>query len=163
MESEGWRSRGYLPHCDAAALVQHVIFGTAGRGEGLKGHFGARLLNQPEAAAAVQGALLHFDAQRYNLLAWCIMPNHVHVVMQQHEGWPLAALLHSWKSFSANAVNRAHQRRGAVWQREYFDRFMRDDRHLETTIAYVEHNPVAAGFVRQASDWLWSSAAFRQR
>lgn len=161
MESEGWRSRGYLPHCDAAELVQHVIFGTAGRGEGLKGYFGARLLQQDDAAGAVQDALLHFDAERYRLLAWCVMPNHVHVVVQQIEGWPLAVVLHSWKSFTAKAINRAHARLGPVWQREYFDRFMRDDRQLATTIAYVEHNPVAAGYVKHAADWPWSSAKRR--
>ncbi len=61
----------------------------------------------------------------------------------------------------AKAINRAHARQGAVWQREYFDRFMRDDRQLATTIAYVEHNPVAAGYVKRAAEWAWSSARRR--
>jgi len=161
MESEGWRSRGYLPHSDAPGQVQHVTFCTAGRGEGIAGHFGARLLKHDEAAGAVQQALLHFDGARYRLLAWCVMPNHVHVIIGQIEAWPLAPVLHSWKSFTAKQINRIHARNGAVWQREYYDRFMRDDRQLATAVAYVEHNPVAAGYVKKASDWPWSSAVFR--
>lgn len=161
MKHAGWTSRGYLPHCDAALLIQHVTFATVGRGEGIAGHFGERLLANDSAASAVQDALLHFDGERYKLIAWCVMPNHVHVVLEQSERHPLSAVKHSWKSFTANQINRIHNRRGAVWMREYFDRFMRDDHHLATTIAYVERNPVAAGYVPRAEVWPWSSAAHR--
>jgi putative DNA methylase len=73
------------------------------------------------------------------------MPNHALVIVEQIEGWPLASVVHSWKSFSANAVNRVLGRTGSVWMREYFDRFMRDNDHFNTAIAYVEGNPVSAG------------------
>lgn len=163
MKHSGWTSRGYLPHCDAAQLIQHLTFATAGKGEGIAGHFGARLFAEAEAASAVQDALLHFDGERYCLLAWCVMPNHVHVVAEQAEGWPLAKVMHGWKSFTANKVNRLLGRRGSVWLREYYDRFMRDDDHLAKTIAYVERNPVAAGYAKRETDWLWSSASMRAK
>lgn len=157
----GWTSRGYIPHFDCASLTQHIVFSTVGRGEGIASYFGAHLLGDPAAAQSMEATLLHFDGERYRLLAWCVMPNHVHVVAEQVEGWPLAHIVHSWKSFSAKQINRALNRTGAVWMREYFDRFMRDNDHLTTTIAYVEHNPVAKGWVKSSAQWPWSSARRR--
>ncbi len=161
MQHAGWRSRGYIPHCDGAGLIQHIIISCIGAESGVEANFSLRLLAQPDAAAIVEGALLHFDAERYRLLAWCVMPSHVHVVVEQSEGCPLAQVVHSWKSFTANAVNKTLGRRGAVWQREYFDRFMRDNDHLSTTIHYVEYNPVDAGLAERAESWPWSSARLR--
>jgi putative transposase len=158
----GWTSRGYLPHCDGGGLVQHIVFSTIGRGEGIASHFGAHFLSNQGNAQCVQEALLHFDGERYRLLAWCVMPNHVHVVAEQIEGWPLAGVVHAWKSFTAKHINRALARSGAVWMREYFDRFMRDDEHFNATIGYVERNPVARGWVAMPEDWPWSSAAHRK-
>ena len=109
----------------------------------------------------MQDVLLHFDDERYRLWAWCVMSNHVHVVAEQREGWALSRVVHAWKSYSANEINRVHGRRGPVWMREYFDRYMRNDDHLSTTIDYVENNPVAAGLCRAAMDWPWSSAPLR--
>jgi len=60
------------------------------------GH-GACWLLQPEIGSLVERALLHFDQHRYRLLAWCIMPNHVHALIETLEGWPLSNVLHSWK------------------------------------------------------------------
>jgi REP element-mobilizing transposase RayT len=57
------------------------------------GH-GACWLHRADIAALVEGALLHFDQQRYRLLAWCIMPNHVHALIETMEGFPLPDVLH---------------------------------------------------------------------
>lgn len=86
------------------------------------------------------------------------MPNHVHAIIEQTDGWPLATVIHSWKSFSANAINRALGRTRPVWLREYYDRFMRNDDHLAATTVYVESNPVTAGLTQYPQDWRWSSA-----
>jgi len=157
----GWHSRGYLPHCDAAGLVQHVVFATVGEGDEIARHFGAHFLKRPDVADLVQAALLHFDGERYALLAWCVMPNHVHVVIEQRLGRSLADVVHSWKSFTAKRINTALARQGALWLPDYFDRYLRSDAHLAATIAYVEANPVAAGLALQAAEWPWSSAARR--
>ena len=161
MDHAGWRSRGYIPHCNAADIIQHITISTIGAESGVEANFGLGLLAHAETAAIGQGAILHFDDERYRLLAWCVMSNHVHAVVQQIEGWPLANVVHSWKSFTANRINRALGRTGPVWLREYFDRYMRDDDHLAATIFYVEHNPVEAGIVDQAVQWPWSSAGRR--
>jgi putative transposase len=180
----GWRSRGYLPHYDASETVQHVVFRLADslpaevmrqledapkrvRFEAaeatLDAGVGSRLLADPGAAGVVQAALLHFDAERYRLLAWCAMPTHVHVLVEQMTDWPLAAVIHGWKSFTAHAINRSLQRSGPVWAREYFDRMMRDDRQLEAARFYIENNPVAAGLCASMEDWRWSSALSRNQ
>jgi len=173
---KGWRSRGYLPHCDAAQLIQHLVFGLADalpagaaptsavHGDQLldTGH-GACLLRRPECAATIEEVLLHSDGERYRLLAWCVMPNHVHVIAEQVAGVPLSDVVQAWKSSSAHRINHLLARRGRLWRREYFDRFMRDNDHLSTSIAYVEDNPVKAKLAATAVDWPWSSARLRRR
>ena len=115
------------------------------------GH-GACVLRAPAIAAMVQGSLLAFDAQRYRLLAWVVMPNHVHVLFQPMAGWTVAKLVASWKKFTARRicdVGRAagDGASGPVWHREYWDRFIRDSRHLAQTVEYIHQNPVKRGYV----------------
>jgi len=124
------------------------------------GH-GECLLANPDLAGVVENTLLFFDAERYALLAWCIMPNHVHVLIKPFIGWPLDKVIGSWKTYSARSINRVLNRSGQVWQREYFDRYIRDDAHLTATIDYIECNPVKAGLVKNACDWRFSSAAYK--
>jgi putative transposase len=122
---------------------------------------GACWLNREGVAALVENALLHFDNERYRLLAWCIMPNHVHAVLELLQGHRLGAVLHSWKSFTANKANAMVGRTGPFWHDDYFDRYMRDEDHLWRTIEYVEQNPAKAKLVATPENWPWSSARFR--
>jgi len=115
-------------------------------------------LRDERLAALVENALLHFDSQRYRLIAWCIMPNHVHALIETWERWPLAGVLHSWKSFTASEANKLLGRTGSFWFREYHDRFIRDENHFARAVAYIEQNPVKAGLVKAAHDWKFGSA-----
>jgi len=124
------------------------------------GH-GACWLRDERLAALVENALLFFDGQRYRLIAWCVMPNHVHVLIETWPGFPLAQVLHSWKSFTAQQANRLLGRSGAFWAREYFDRFVRDERHFQQAVDYIEENPVKARLVASAEEWRFGSAATR--
>lgn len=124
------------------------------------GH-GSCWLRDPRIGRVVEDALLHFDAQRYRLLAWCVMPNHVHVLIEPWEGWPLASVVHTWKSFTANHANRLLEMHGRFWQREYHDRYIRDAEHYASAVKYIEENPVKAGLVRTPIEWSWSSAKYR--
>jgi putative DNA methylase len=126
-----------------------------------RGH-GSRLLAQARHAQTVQDCLLFHDSQRYALPAWCIMPTHVHVVVEPFDGVPLSDIAQQWKSVSAHAINRVEGRKGALWQREYFDRFMRLGQQFEWTVAYVENNPVAAGLIERPEDWRFSSVSWRR-
>jgi REP element-mobilizing transposase RayT len=106
---------------------------------------GACLLKHPEAAEIVWNALRHFDGQRYRLHAWCIMPNHVHVVVSPLGDHGLPEILHSWKSFTAHAINQALGRKGEVWERESFDHLIRSADAVDRFISYTQNNPVEAG------------------
>ncbi len=176
-----WHSRGYLPHCDVPGLIQAVTFRLAdslpsevleglkyAAGDNKEQHkrvdtlldagYGACWLKQPEIAARVEDALLHWDGTRYHLLAWCVMPNHVHALIETHTDFPLPDVVHSWKSFLAHAINQHLGRTRAVWMHDYFDRYVRDDHHLAAVIAYIHANPVKAGLVSDEPDWPYSSA-----
>ena len=123
-----------------------------------QGH-GACWLREERIAGQVEDALLHYDGVRYRLLSWVIMPNHVHAMIETTPGFPLEAVVHSWKSFTAKQVNKILGRSGQVWEEDYFDRYIRDENHLSTVVDYIEQNPVKAGLVDTASDWRWSSAS----
>ena len=179
----GWHERGYLPHFDAPGLTQFVTFGlddslppraweqirnadsecAAIRALHLAfdEHHGACRLRIPEVAGLVEAALLHFHGERYELRGWCVMPNHVHVLVRINQV-PLREILHSWKSFSAREANRFLDRAGnAFWHEDYFDRYARDAEHEVRILHYIERNPCKARLVCEPHNWRWSSARFR--
>lgn len=118
---------------------------------------GACHLQDPANARIVRDALTHFDGQRYRLLAWCIMPNHVHVLISLVDSSPpLSRIVRSWKSFSARQINANTGRSGALWMPDYFDRYVRDQSHLDACMHYIRQNPVKAGLVDDADDWPWT-------
>jgi REP element-mobilizing transposase RayT len=123
------------------------------------GH-GSCWLKDLQIGRLVEEELLHFDGERYQLLAWCIMPNHVHVLIEPNAGWDLEKIVQAWNGRTALPANRLLGRTGSFWQREYFDRFVRDDAHLENALRYIDENPVKAGLARNAKDWPLSSARF---
>ena len=181
----GWTSRGYLPHLNRPGLVQGITFRLW---DSLPGHiaaslaeeatdvpegakrarieaylnagYGACTLRDPSIAGLVQSALLFFDGIRYRLIAWVVMPNHVHVLIETIEGHPLQRIVHSWKSFTANKANQILGRSGRFWFPDYFDRYVRDERHLNNAVRTIHWNPVKAGLVESPDDWPFSSASW---
>ena len=220
-KGKGWHSRGYLPHFDASGLYQAITYrlgdslprsasippASSPPGDDEKKErrqteqkldkgYGSCILRDKGIAKIVVDAWKYFDARRYDLVAYVVMPNHVHVLIKTHEGFPLSDVVHSWKSFTAHEINKhlkgleicgrdargpgdkhlkgleicGRDARGPgdkrlrgggdtkVWQEDYFDRFIRDERHFAQAIAYIHENPVKAGLCRHASEWPWSSA-----
>jgi type I restriction enzyme R subunit/putative DNA methylase len=138
-------------------------------------------LRDPRVARLTEDALLHFHGQRYELLAWCVMPNHVHVLVHVWKT-PLWKIVQSWKHFIQTQTKRllterrlparldsdinrnAPGRRPALqWQREYWDTFMRDEEQERTAIRYIESNPLKAKLCRTPEDWAFGSAKFRDK
>ncbi len=119
---------------------------------------GSCLLKDPQLADLVQQSLIHFEGERYFLSAWCVMPNHVHVVVSPLGRHLISKILHSWKSYTAHEINRRLEGSGPVWERESFDHIIRTADHLSRFISYIENNPVAAGFCATPQDWPFSSA-----
>ena len=123
--------------------------------------YGACLLAREDIARVVRSALLHHDQDRYRLLAWVIMPNHVHALIELVGTNTLKRVVKTWKSFTARKANAALDRVGPFWQPDYHDRYVRRDSHLNRVVAYIEHNPVSAGLCRRPQDWSFSSASSR--
>ena len=119
-------------------------------------HHGAAFMRNPHVAEIVANAITCFDRDRYDLYAWCVMPNHVHVVLRPLTR-ELSQVVQSWKTYSGRCANEMLGRCGTFWQREYFDRVIRDDNDLERTIEYVLSNPVKAGL----GDWRFTSADWK--
>jgi REP element-mobilizing transposase RayT len=180
-----WHSRGYLPHFDIPGLHQSLTFRLADSlpidvNERLERAFatdgasrrrqveaylgkgwGTCVLRDPNCAEMVENSLLTDDGKDYRLLAWVIMPNHVHVLIATMPGHPVATVVQRWKGGTARAINRYTGRTGVLWQREYWDRFIRDEAQYLWTKRYIEDNPLKAGLVREACTWRWSSAWWR--
>lgn len=93
----------------------------------------------------------------YNLFAYVVMPNHVHVLFQPIV--PLARITRGIKGVSARDANATLGRVGKpFWQDEAFDHWIRDGAGFERTLHYIENNPVKAGLAKRPEDWPWSSA-----
>lgn len=120
------------------------------------GH-GRCLLGRPDFARIVQDKLVEGHGKCYELIAWCVMPNHVHVLIRQGDGSSLGKIVRSWKGSSAQLIHLALQSQGSVWARDYFDRAIRDQDHFCRSIAYIHRNPVKAGLVKESGEWAFSS------
>lgn len=125
---------------------------------------GCCALRHPGIARYVRDSLLHFHGERYRLHAWCVMPNHVHVLVEPLVD--MASIVQGWKSFTARWILRNAAtlgvdvpQAGKVWLRDYWDRFVRSERHYQAAVDYIHRNPVKAGLCETPASWPWSSAS----
>ncbi|MBQ7212782.1 MAG: transposase [Muribaculaceae bacterium] len=116
--------------------------------------YGQCFMKNDDVAQIIQENLMHFNGERYWVHNWCIMPNHVHILIEVKEGWSLSTIMHSWRSYTAKAANKVLGRTGEFWQDEYFDRYIRDEEHYRNVMNYIDNNPVKAGL----KDWKWCQA-----
>ncbi len=117
--------------------------------------YGECVLRQPEIADLMQQTMIRCDGERYDLLAWCVMPNHVHVILRPFEGETLGRILQSWKGGSTHRINPMLGRTGTLWMRESFDRLIRNREHLKNAVIDVMDNPKQAGL----RHWRWFGVA----
>jgi putative DNA methylase len=115
-------------------------------------------LRDPAAAKLVEDALLFHAPRDYDLIAWVVMPNHVHVVLRRKRNVELRTIVRRWKSWTAARLNEAGATSGRFWQPEVFDSWLRDEDGFSSAIRYVEMNPVKAGLCRSPLDWPFGSA-----
>jgi REP element-mobilizing transposase RayT len=120
-------------------------------------------LRDPRIAEVVKGSLHNLDGRKYHLIAFCIMPNHVHLVLTplpiQGAGQSyhfLPGILQSLKGYTARRANQILGRTGPFWQDESYDHVVRDEEELRRVVRYVIYNPVKAGLVEFFEDWRWS-------
>jgi REP element-mobilizing transposase RayT len=132
---------------------------------------GSCYLRRESIATLVQENLLRFskdhrantsDSFRYQLRAWCIMPNHVHVLFEVGSV-PMWKIVRDWKAHTGRLANQLLGQSGSFWADDYFDTFMRDAEHENRTVRYIENNPTKAKLVLKPEDWVWSSARHRDQ
>jgi putative transposase len=180
--SKGWTTRGFLPHYDKPGTLQMFTFRLADampaslrhewdpliaitdereRRTKLEAYLdqgrGECALREAKVAKAVEAVFLRGDGQHYRMIAWVVMPNHAHILVELGT-LPMDKLLKVWKGTSANEANRVLNRQGTFWLEEYWDRYMRDEEHFRKAKHYLEWNPVKAGLVRTPEAWAFGSA-----
>jgi putative DNA methylase len=96
---------------------------------------------KPEERSVAVSALRHFDRQRYDVFAYVIMNDHVHVILTPLPGFQLQSIVGSWKSHTTYVLQRKMDRPGRVWQTEYYDRIVRDEAELIEKVEYILGNP----------------------
>ena len=203
INNKEWYSRGYMPHRNKLNLLQSITFRLGDslpqkiliqlqkevnqlpkekqdlqkriKTENyLDAGIGCCALKHPRMAEIVENAFLKFDGNKYNLIAWCIMPNHVHILIEPLI--QLGKIVQSWKSFTGrwamrhnaeltasplllpHCVGGVPREKENFWMREYWDRYIRNEEHLQKTINYIHNNPVKAGLCNIPKQWKWSSA-----
>ncbi|MCB1186948.1 transposase [bacterium] len=177
----GFYKHGNLPHLDVARAVQFITFNLVDAvpreqmyrnalGLGVRsGHAyalndrqldsgkGSCILSRPDIASVVKNSILRREQISYQTLAWVLMPNHVHILIKQLEGYPISRVLKQIKGSSTHEIRNITGTIEPVWQIGYFDRMIRDVLQLRRTIDYIHQNPVHARLVGSARDWPMSS------
>ncbi len=118
-------------------------------------------LHHPQIAELVTASLHYRDGRVYDLDAFCIMPNHVHMVytpLPKADGGyhALSAIMHSLKRYTARQANQLLGREGDFWQHESYDHVVRDRAEWRRIVLYVLNNPVKAGLVEHWDNWPWT-------
>ncbi len=108
---------------------------------------GSCVLKDEKITKIVSEAFQHFNNQRYILDEWVIMPNHVHILVKPLEGYSLTEILHSWKSFTANEINKATGNKGQLWMHESYDHIVRNEKALQAIRRYIWNNPNVSGSI----------------
>ena len=116
---------------------------------------GSCLLRDPEHARIVAEALRHFAGDRYLLGSFVVMPNHIHVLFRPLGAYSLAEIVKSWKGFTAHEINKLRGGKGTLWQDEYWDRLVRNEKHFAKCEQYIRDNPVKAGL--KAGEFIWEN------
>jgi hypothetical protein len=125
--------------------------------------YGNCLLKDPTSAAHVVGQLHDSDNINYELGCYVVMPNHVHAIVRplQPRDRPLEDILRLWKGASARAINQYRNTSGSVWQRDSYDRIIRDVEHLYRVIQYIGRNPRRSN-IDSGSAPLWIRPSWRE-
>ena len=188
---KGWYYSGHAPHRDTPGSLQFITFRLADSlprstlrelkreasrepaaqrqifrrqriEQWLDAGMGCCVLAHEEMAAVMAETLAFHAGRRYELLAWCVMPNHVHVLIEPR--YNLGRIVQGWKSVTTRWMLLNNESLGlevpsrTLWMRDYWDRYIRDEAHLRVAIHYIHANPVKAGLCAEACQWRWSSA-----
>jgi REP element-mobilizing transposase RayT len=143
-ERQQWQQKHTQPYNEQEKAENRLLFSDK-MNTWLDNCHGECLLAKPACAEIVKNAIEHFEGDRYRLDHWVIMRNHVHILLVVEKGYELGGILHSWKSFTSNEINKIYSRTGTFWQAETFDHIVRSNRQLEKYREYIKMNVCKAG------------------
>jgi putative transposase len=117
-------------------------------------------LADPRIAKICADQFHYYNGKDYELDAFCIMSNHIHVAFTLKPGArPVSKIMHSIKRYTARESNKILGRSGKFWQDESYDHLVRDEQELSRIKDYIINNPVKAGLVKDWRDWKWTYLA----
>ena len=112
--------------------------------------------------AAADAVVLAFsrlrDEQRAAVLAYVVMPDHIHALMQLGGDVEIGAVMKYLKRIAGNQIRRLGHS-GSLWEARFYDRVMRDEGELASAVHYIHENPVRAGLCARPEDWRWGTAS----
>jgi len=116
------------------------------------------LLHKDGIREIIEESFKHFDGLRYTLLCYCIMPNHVHVLISPllyEDGniYSISHIVYTWKKFTAVEINKILGKQGSLWQKESYDILVKDDKGFGKVLEYIVNNPVKAKLVDGWQQW----------
>jgi len=117
--------------------------------------YGPTYLTNRHIAIIARDAIHYLDGKDYELICYCIMSNHVHMIVCKTSRI-LYQILQTLKRFTAREANKALNRDGKFWQKESYDNLIRSRNELSNKIQYVLNNPVKARLVNSWEDWEFS-------
>jgi REP element-mobilizing transposase RayT len=121
------------------------------------GKYGENYLLNKKVASVIKEAIEKYENKLYQVICYCIMPNHVHIVFTiLDNGKTLSDIMKLIKGASAISINTLLDRKGNLWQAESFDRLVREEKELYNIIKYVLLNPVNANLVSDWKEWKYT-------
>lgn len=181
LEHKGWYEGKNLPHLDAGNTTQFVTFRLGdsipiNAMEALEEELrslkdnkeiektrrierrldmgsGSCLLKESRCAEIVRDSIKFLNGKRYDLRAWVVLPNHVHLLVRFASGQTLAKAMHSLKSYTSNELGLIHPEIRPIWQADYFDRYIRTEEHYWRTVRYIHENPSKANLCKHREDF----------
>lgn len=118
----------------------------------------APVFRDPANAHILLDSLQFVRRDRAYLLAYAILPDHLHVVVVPKGHYTISQIMQTVKGYTSRAINAKNGTRGALWQASFHDRVIRDDAQLLATLEYVHRNPVVAGLAEAPEAYPFSSA-----
>ena len=189
--NSGIHYRGYLPHFDFDGLYQNITYrlndslsketlenillnseSDSNRRkeieEKLDAGYGSCILKLPLIANMIIENWQYFNEKKYDLIAYVVMPNHVHILIKIYSNSSISNIVHSWKSYTSKRIKEilSKEAKNAEdlefvdkigWQEDYWDRYIRDEVHYFNAVEYIHNNPVKAGLCENPTDWKFSS------
>ena len=107
--------------------------------------YGSCILKEDAVLEIIVETLKFFDGKRYTLDSYVVMPNHIHIIVVPYEGNTLSQITHTWKSYSANIINKLSGKSGQLWRHESYDHIIRNEESYHQIRKYILLNPVKVG------------------